>query len=115
MRRKLILLCVVLLCSIAYADEWKHEYKVGAKPELRVETNDARIEVRRGGQTIQVRVETEGYKIGPGDVHIYDHQDGDAVTVNVRTPNGPFISFHNRSVHVEVSVPPNTKLDVHSG
>lgn len=115
MRRKSILLCVVLLCTIAYADEWKREYKVGAKPELRVDTNDARIEVRRGGPTIQVRVETDGYKIGPGDVHISDRQDGDVVTLEVRAPRGPFISFHNRWIHVEVTAPENAKLDLHSG
>ena len=114
MRRKSILLCVVLLCSIAYADEWKHEYKVGAKPELRVNTNDAQIEVRRGGPTIQVRVETDGYKIGPGEVHIYDRQDGDVVTLDVRAPRGPFISFRNRWIHVEVTAPENAKLDLHS-
>ncbi|MGE5110350.1 MAG: DUF4097 family beta strand repeat-containing protein [Acidobacteriaceae bacterium] len=115
MRRKSILLFVVLLCGIAYADEWKREYKVGAKPELRVDTNDGRIEVRRGGPAIQVRVETEGYKIGPGDVHIYDRQDGDVVSLDVRTPRGPSISFRNRWVHVEVLVPQNTKIDLHSG
>jgi Toastrack DUF4097 len=115
MWRKSILLFVVLLCTIAYADEWKREYKVGAKPEFRVDTNDARIEVRRGGQTIQVRIETDGYKIGPGEVHIYDHQDGDVVTLEVRTPHGSFISFGNRWAHVQVTVPQNTKLDLHSG
>ncbi len=115
MRRKSILLCVIFLCGIAYADEWKHEYKVGAKPEVRVDTNDARIEVRRGGPSIQVRVETDGYKIGPGEVHIYDRQDGDVVTLEVRSPRGPFISFRNRWIHVEVTVPENSKLNLHSG
>jgi hypothetical protein len=115
MRRKSLLLFVLFLCGLAYADEWKREYKVGAKPELRVETNDARIEVRRGGPSIQVRVETDGYKIGPGDVHIYDRQDGDAVSLDVRAPRGPFISFRNRWIHVEVTVPANTKINLHSG
>ncbi len=116
MRRKSILLCVVFLCSFAYADEWKHEYKVGAKPELRVDTNEARIEVRRGGPAIQVRVETAGYKIGPGDVHIYDRQDGDVVSVDVRAPHGPFISFGKMHwIHVEITAPENTKLNLHSG
>jgi hypothetical protein len=114
MRRKSILLCVVLLCSIAYADEWKREYKVGAKPELRVDTNDARIEVRRGGPTIQVRVETEGYRIGPGEVHIYARQDGDIVTLGVRAPRGPFISFRNHWIHVEVTAPESAKLNLRS-
>jgi hypothetical protein len=115
MRRKTLLLVVLALCSVAYGDEWKREYNVGAKPELKVDTNDARIEVRRGGPTIQARVVTEGYKIGPGEVHVYERQDGNSVSLDVRIPHGPSISFRNRYVHVEISVPQNTKLDLHSG
>jgi hypothetical protein len=115
MRRKSILILVVLLCGLAYADDWSREYKVGARPELRVNTNDARIEVRRGGPTIKARVETEGYKIGPGEVHVYERQDGDVVSLDVRTPSGPSISFRKRWVHVEISVPESTKVDLHSG
>jgi hypothetical protein len=115
MRRKSLLFVVLILCGLAYGDEWKREYNVGAKPELKVDTNDARIEIRRGGPTIQARVVTEGYKIGPGDVHIYERQDGGTVSLEVKTPHGPHISFRNRYVRVEISVPQNTKLDLHSG
>jgi Putative adhesin len=115
MRRKSLLILVLLCCAAAFGDEWKREYKVGSNPELRVDTNDARIEVRRGGPTIQARVVTEGYKIGPGDVHIYEREDGNAVSLDVRIPTGPSFSFRNRYVHVEVSVPQNTKIDLHSG
>jgi DUF4097 and DUF4098 domain-containing protein YvlB len=115
MRRKAILLGVLLLCGLAYGDEWKREYNVSGKPELKVDTNDARIEVRRGGPTIQARVVTEGYKIGPGEEHVYDRQDGSSVSVDVRIPHGPHLSFGNRYVHVEITVPQNTKLDLHSG
>jgi hypothetical protein len=115
MRRKPLLVAVLLLCAVAYGDEWKREYNVSAKPELKVDTNDARIQIRRGGPTIQARVVTEGYKIGPGDVHIYERQDGNSVFLDVRTPSGPYFSFRNRYVHVEISVPQSTKLDLHSG
>ncbi len=115
MRRKSLLLAVLLLCGLAYGDEWKREYNVSGKPELKIDTNDARIEVRRGGPTIQARVVTEGYKIGPGEVHVYDRQDGNSVSIDVRIPRGPSISFRNRYVHVEITVPQNTKLDLHSG
>jgi len=115
MRRKTLLFAVVLLCGLAYGDEWKREYNVGTKPELKVDTNDARIEVRRGGPAIQARVITEGYSIGPGGVHVYDRQDGNSISLDVRIPSGPHISFRNRYVRVEISVPQNTKLDLHSG
>jgi hypothetical protein len=47
-------------------------------------------------------------------VHVYDRQDGDAVTLEVRAPHGPFISFRNRWIHVEVTVPENATLNLHS-
>lgn len=115
MRHKCLLVLVLVLCGAAYGEEWKKEYTVGPKPELRVDTNDARIEVRRGGSTIQARVTTQGYKIGPGEVHIYDRQEGDVVSLDVRVPRGPSISFRERWIHVEISVPQNTKLDLRSG
>ncbi len=115
MRRKLLLLVVVALCGIAYADEWKKEFTVGPKPELRVSTNDARIEVRRGGDKIEAGVWTEGWKIGAGGVKIYDRQSGDQVSIDVQIPSGLVFSFHNKSVHVILNVPVNTTLDLHSG
>lgn len=116
MRRRLLLVSVLLLSAIAYADDWKKDYTVGATPELKIGTNDAGIEVHRGGSKIEAYVHTEGYKIGPGEVHIYEHQEGDRVSIDVSTPRQNIVfGWHNRSVHIVVNVPANTKLDLHSG
>ena len=116
MRRNLLLISVLLLSVLAYADDWKKDYTVGANPELKVGTNDAGIEVRRGGSKIEAFVHTEGYKIGPGDVHIYEHQEGDRVSLDVSTPRQNFVfGWGNRNVHITIMVPANTKLDLRSG
>lgn len=114
MGRRLMLVFVLLLSALAYADDWKKDYTVGANPELKFDTNDAGIEVHRGGPKIEAYVRTEGYKIGPGGVNIYEHQEGDRVSVRVSIPHQSFV-FGNRSVHVVLNVPANTKLDVYSG
>ncbi len=116
MRRNLLLVSVILLSVFAYADEWKKEYTVGASPEVRIGTNDGSIEIRRGGSKIEALVQTEGYKIGPGDVHVYDRQDGDRVSLDVNAPQHNFVfSFGNRYIHIILNVPASTKLDLRSG
>ena len=116
MRRNLLLVAVFLLSGIAYADDWKKDYTVGANPELKIGTNDAGIEVHRGGSRIEAFVHTEGYKIGPGDVHVYERQDGDRVSIDVSAPRYNFVfGWGNRNIHILVNVPENTKLDLHSG
>ena len=62
-----LLLMLPLLAGYALADEWNRTYQVGDKPNLRVDTNDAAIEVSRGtSQVIAVKIITEGISIGPG-------------------------------------------------
>lgn len=118
--RKIILVltfCVLLLSLPALADEWNKSYSVGAKPSLRVDTNDAAIEISRGvSSTIQARVTTDRYEIGSGGVRITEHQDGDKVELTVHIPNqvGFHINWHDRRVRVEVQVPAETALDLHS-
>jgi len=118
--RKTILILTVslLLLSLpALADEWNKSYPVGAKPSLRVDTNDAAIEISRGASsTIQARVTTDHYEIGSGGVRITEHQDGDKVELTVHIPNqaGFHINWHDRRVRVEVQVPAETTLDLHS-
>ena len=118
--RKTILffiLSLLLLRLPAMADEWNKSYSVGAKPSLRVDTNDAAIEISRGvSNTIQARVTTDRYEIGSGGVRITEHQDGDKLEISVRIPGqtGFHINWHDRRVRIEIQVPAETSLDLHS-
>jgi hypothetical protein len=117
-RKSLILLiCVAALSLPAWADEWTKTYQVGNNPTLRVDTNDASIEVTHGvSNTIYARVVSEGVNIGNAGVRVTEHQDADKVELEVRVPNqwGFHLSMH-RGIRVEVQVPPQSALDLHSG
>ncbi len=118
--RKLILVLTFappLLALSALAQDWSKTYTVGAQPSLRVDTNDAAIEVTRGSRgTIAARVVTEGYKNGAADLHITEHQDGDKVELAVRFPSesGFHINWRSHRARIEVQVPQETALDLHS-
>ena len=99
------------------ADEWSKSYKISGKANLRVGTDDGDVTITAGGDNqIDARVITDGYKIGPSDVRIEEHQDGDSVTVNVKMPHMNFSFFGNhKSVHVDLRVPKDLTFDVHTG
>jgi len=99
----------------ALADQWNKTFNVGATPELRVETSDANVTIRAGsGNTIEARVQTTGWRIGPGDVHVIDHQSGNLVELEVKVPTLHF-NLGNRSVKIELQVPSQTKTKIHTG
>ncbi len=119
MRRYFLLLLLSFAClaPAALAEEWTKSYQVGDRPSLRVETNDAGIEVSRGvSRTISARVVAEGYSIGGAGIRVTDRQDGDKLDLQVHIPNqwGMHFGMH-RSVRIEIQVPPETALDLHSG
>lgn len=121
MLRRTLRIAVALLplvAGYALADEWNHTYQVGDKPNLRVETNDAAIEVSRGAsRVVSVKIITDGISIGPGGLNVVEHQNGDAVDLQVRFPreSGFRVSWGRRSARIEVQVPQETALDLHSG
>ncbi|HUI82584.1 MAG TPA: DUF4097 family beta strand repeat-containing protein, partial [Candidatus Binatia bacterium] len=113
----LLLLCILSFGLMASADEWNKTYQVGNNPSLRVDTNDASIEVTRGvSNTISARVTAEGYTIGNSGVRVTERQDGDKVDLQIHVPNqwGFHFSMH-QGVRVEVQVPPQATLDLRSG
>jgi hypothetical protein len=117
MKPAILVLCLATFSLSAYADEWNKTYQVGTNPALHVETNDASIEVSHGvSNTINIHIVTEGYSIGNSGVRITERQDGDKVDLNVHVPNqwGIHFSMRNQGVHVQVQVPSQVNLDLHS-
>ncbi len=106
-----LLLCCLLLSSVAFAAEWRKEYRVGTSPVLQVDSNDASIAVHGGTSTISAFVTTSGWDIGTNGVKITEWQSGDHVYIQVKIPNQHWgFNFGNRSVKVEISVPENTRV-----
>jgi DUF4097 and DUF4098 domain-containing protein YvlB len=97
------------------ADQWTKSFSIGAAPQLRIETSDADVTLKAANvKTIEARVYTSGWKIGPLDVHVSDHQTGDLVEIEVKIPQIHF-NLGNRWVKIEVEIPSTTKVDVHTG
>jgi DUF4097 and DUF4098 domain-containing protein YvlB len=113
----IILLCLSVLGVSAFAEEWTKTYQVGDKPSLRVDTNDASVEITRGAsRSVSVRVIAQEYSIGGSGVRVTERQDADKVDLQVHVPNhwGIHINMH-QGVRIEVQVPSETTLDLHSG
>src|ERR1700752_1936031 len=84
-----------------FADQWNKSYSVGGAPELRVETTDADVTLRAGNRSnIEARGSTSGWRLGPGEVHVIEHQSGDRVEIEVKIPSLHF-NFGNRWVKLE--------------
>ena len=88
------------------ASPWAPRPSCASKPA------DANVNVRAANvKTIEAHVYTTGWRIGPGDVHVIDHQTGDHVDIEVKVPQLHF-NFGNRSVKIELQIPATTKIDV---
>jgi DUF4097 and DUF4098 domain-containing protein YvlB len=101
--------------SNLHAEEWTKRWQVSGRPELRLSTQDASIQLEVGsGNEIEAVVRTRGYSIGDGGVKIFEHQSGNRIEMEVREPSSHF-SFGNHSINVSVRVPRDLVADVHSG
>jgi len=118
-RLKTIAFAVTLLALIsvvAQAEEWRKSYTTSGKADVRVETNDAGIEVRGvDGNKVEAVVTTRGYKIGPNDVRITERQTGDSVEVDVDRPHHMCFGICNQNIEITVQVPHNSNVRLHSG
>jgi len=119
MRRLMFAVLVVCLMSAtaAHADDWSKTFTIAGKPELRVETSDANINVDTWDQkTIEARVTTEHYKIGEGGIKIYDHQTGDSVELEVRFPHDIVnFGFTHHRVDIQIHMPREGRVSLHTG
>ena len=126
MNRKAWMLVAILVAGISWgsaaqparADEWSKSYKVSGHANLHVDTDDGDVNILAGdpGQ-IEARVTADGFKIGPGDVRVDEHQEGDNVTISVKMPhfNFSFFGGRHRSARIDIRVPKDLNLDVHTG
>lgn len=112
-----IVILALLAASPAAADVWTKTYTITGKPDLRVDTSDANINVETWDQnTIEARVTTQRYKIGENGIHIEDHQSGDSVEIEVRFPHhGISIDWGQHRVDVEIHMPREGKVNLRTG
>src|SRR5262245_51707862 len=111
------LMVVLSVLPAGSSDEWKKTYKLERTPRIRVETSDANIRVTAGnGDAVDVRVTTQGWTIGGDGINIVDRQNGDQIDIEVRFPHHNFqLSWRNKRVDIEIKVPSNAELDLHTG
>lgn len=113
-----MLVTIFVLTSVsARADEWKKDFTTAGRLTLHVDANDADIRVSSWDRKeTQATVITNGYKIAPGEVQVTERQSGDKVELEVHRPSGHMsIGRHDKSVRVEVNVPRDANLDLHTG
>jgi DUF4097 and DUF4098 domain-containing protein YvlB len=117
---------VLLLATLAVpvrAEEWSKTFELNGKADLRVETNDAKVQVEAWERKeIQAHVVTGGLRIGLWgssaihQVRVRDYQSANRVELEVRVPSTNWvIGVNARSTRIELKVPREVSLDVHSG
>jgi DUF4097 and DUF4098 domain-containing protein YvlB len=106
---------LALTASVAFADEWHKTFPVSGKPDLRIEVTDGSVSIHSSERNeIAARVTTQGWKINDSEVRITEHQNGNRVEIDVRTPRLN-VSFGRHSVDVELVVPRDLLAQIHSG
>ena len=109
------LVATAMMASVGWADEWTKSFPVSAKADLRVNVSDGGITIRAWDRNeISARVTTKGWQIAPSEVRVTEHQGGDHVEIEVRTPRESF-SFGSHSVHVDLMVPHQLRAELHTG
>ncbi len=115
-----VFVAVLALTAItvsAQADDWSKTYDLTGKPDLRVEAHDASVRIEAWDQNkIEAHVTTHGWHIGNGDVEIAEHQQGNAVDIELRQPHRPHFSIgiDSRRIELDIRMPRSAKVNVHS-
>lgn len=111
-----VCLLAALATTPSWADDWSKRFNISGRPELRVDADDAGVNVRTWDHNeIEARVTTAGWKIDASDVRIIDRQTGNRVEIEVRTPHRPMINFGRRWIRVELLVPRDLRCNIHTG
>ena len=113
------LICMMVLAVIPSAspDEWSKSFKLERTAKVRVDTSDANIRVTPCDcSTVEARITTQGWTIGGDGINISDRQTGDQIDIEVRFPRQVFqMNWRNRRVDIELRVPREADLDLHTG
>jgi DUF4097 and DUF4098 domain-containing protein YvlB len=110
-----LLFLFALSVMTARADDWNKSYKVTGKPDVRVDVEDGNIDVvASSGKEVRAAVVTRGWAIGADGVRILEEQSGDHVQIEIKVPRHSF-TVGNHSVKVELTVPTESDLDLHTG
>lgn len=115
MRYLTLAVLVALSCAFAHAEEWQHDYPVTGKPEIVVDANDGDVEVATASsQQVGVRVITHGWKIND-DLKIAGTQSGNRIELKLHRANKVCFGFCFQSIRIEIRVPRESDLDIHTG
>lgn len=111
-------LAVTLLAGMAAtaarADEWSKHFSVSGKPGLTLTVDNGAVNFVAGNSgEVTVRVVTTEQRI-PADLRVTGSQSGNQITVEVRETRRFLGSSHGR-IDVEVRVPSDADLNVHTG
>jgi DUF4097 and DUF4098 domain-containing protein YvlB len=111
------ILAVTALTAFAHADDWAKTYDLSGQPQLRVEARDADIHIEAWDQSkMEAHITTHGWHIGNGGLEIVEHQQGNAVDIELREPRHAHlsISIETRRTEVEIRMPRSAKVNLHS-
>jgi DUF4097 and DUF4098 domain-containing protein YvlB len=104
--------------TFAHADDWSKIYDLTGKPDLRVEAHDANVHIEAWDQDkIEARVTTHGWHIGSGGLEIVEHQQGNAVDIELQEQHHTHFSIgvDTRRIELEIRMPRRAKVNIHSG
>ncbi len=115
MRRLVFLTMIALFSAVASAEEWSHSYPVSGKPEVIVDANDGDLEIlTSSSQQVSVRVIAHGWKINH-ELRVTGNQSGNHVEIRLQHPPKACFGFCFQSIRVELHVPRESDLNLHTG
>jgi DUF4097 and DUF4098 domain-containing protein YvlB len=117
--RAFLTLCFAIFVITAFpanADEWKKTYKIDGTSELRLDAMDGNVRISGAdANRVEARVTTVGWSISEDEVRVTERQTGDRVEIEVKVPRWQANWSGRRSIEIEIVVPRNSNLDVHTG
>lgn len=108
---------MLAMSPMALADDWTKSYNISGQPDLRVDTSDANIRVDTWDKNIvDVHITSTRYKFGDNGLRVIEHQNGDAVELELRFPHHVFaVQFGSYKVDIDIHMPRQGRVNLHTG